>query len=247
MATNRNIQMNYFNGVDYDVLNPRTTVGNISDWNSAIYSKGEVDSKINTVNSSINNVNSKVGNLQYSLELIVSGCVFNVPAKSTGGLFTFPFNLLEQMNGYEGLYVITSFSYLTQSMGDLTQTPLYSFAFEGNGRYFYFYHTFGKNVGESVTKNFFVPIVNTPTPHYSTGIIVFYGQSFYCGENSNTGLPFSAKVSGNGISLFQTFSSYNTTTFRIRSLYANNPYPKDFQPGISGTISFYKYKYIINS
>ena len=68
MATNRNIQMNYFNGVDYDMLNPRTTVGNISDWNSVIYSKGEVDSKDSTIQS---NLMGEISNIQNSLDSIL--------------------------------------------------------------------------------------------------------------------------------------------------------------------------------
>ena len=43
MATNRNIQMNYFNGVDYDVLNPSTVMGQINDWSEYVYGKDIVD------------------------------------------------------------------------------------------------------------------------------------------------------------------------------------------------------------
>ena len=68
MATNRNIQMNYFNGVDYDVLNPRTTIGNISDWNSAIYSKSEIDSKDSALQSTLMN---QISSVQNSLDSIL--------------------------------------------------------------------------------------------------------------------------------------------------------------------------------
>ena len=97
MATNRNIQMNYFNGIDYDVLNPRTTVGNISDWNSAIYSKSEVDSKINTVNS-------KVGDLKITFSYIAN-CVFNISANASVVYVNAPFNLSKEISGYNGFYI----------------------------------------------------------------------------------------------------------------------------------------------
>ena len=54
-------------------------------------------------------------------------------------------------------------------------------------------------------------------------------------------------ISNNGISLFQKFGSYATTDFGIEALYRSPTYPKEFRSGMTGTISFYKYKYIINS
>lgn len=48
MATNRNIQMNYFNGVDYDVLNPSTVMNQINDWGDFVYGKSEVDNLLSS-------------------------------------------------------------------------------------------------------------------------------------------------------------------------------------------------------
>ena len=39
MATNRNIQMNYYNGTDYDVLYPQSTIAQISNLQSSLNSK----------------------------------------------------------------------------------------------------------------------------------------------------------------------------------------------------------------
>lgn len=50
-----NIEMNYFNGTEYDQLKPNTVMNNISDWNDYIYSKNEVDESIETISDKINN------------------------------------------------------------------------------------------------------------------------------------------------------------------------------------------------
>lgn len=41
----KNIEINYNNGLGYDVLYPYTTLSNITDWSDSIYSKDEVYSK----------------------------------------------------------------------------------------------------------------------------------------------------------------------------------------------------------
>ena len=50
MGTVKNVEMNYFNGVDYDVLRPEIGLENVSDFNnymeSNYYDKSEIDSKI---------------------------------------------------------------------------------------------------------------------------------------------------------------------------------------------------------
>ena len=43
MGTVKNVEMNYFNGTDYDVIRPETVLENVSDWADSIYSKEEVD------------------------------------------------------------------------------------------------------------------------------------------------------------------------------------------------------------
>ena len=49
MGTVKNVEMNYFNGADYDVIRPNILLGNVSDWVNRIYSKGEVDAFINSI------------------------------------------------------------------------------------------------------------------------------------------------------------------------------------------------------
>ena len=49
----RNIEMNYLNGSGYEQLYPRTNMSNISDWNSYVYSKAQVDGNISSVNNSL--------------------------------------------------------------------------------------------------------------------------------------------------------------------------------------------------
>ena len=41
-----NIEMNSFNGSSYDQLYPQTLINNISNWNSVIYSKEEIDTTV---------------------------------------------------------------------------------------------------------------------------------------------------------------------------------------------------------
>ena len=57
---NYNIQMQYYNGGGYDILYPNIPLSSVSDWNSNIYSKSEVDSTINSINTKISNIQSFV-------------------------------------------------------------------------------------------------------------------------------------------------------------------------------------------
>lgn len=80
----KNIEMNYFNGNEYEVLYPSVTMGNIGDWNDYVYSKSKVDNIINPIRSTANTalstaqqaqstanrVSSKIGN--YSVTKIGS-------------------------------------------------------------------------------------------------------------------------------------------------------------------------------
>ena len=49
MGTVKNVEMNYFNGADYDVIRPNILLGNVSDWTNSIYSKAEVNALINSI------------------------------------------------------------------------------------------------------------------------------------------------------------------------------------------------------
>ena len=62
-----NVQMQYFNGSSYDSLYPSTYLNNITNWNNSIYSKGEVDGKINSINSNISSINSQISSLTSSV------------------------------------------------------------------------------------------------------------------------------------------------------------------------------------
>lgn len=46
MGTVKNVEMNYFNGIDYDIIRPNIGLSNVSDWESNLYSKNEIDNKI---------------------------------------------------------------------------------------------------------------------------------------------------------------------------------------------------------
>lgn len=55
-----NIEMNSYDGSQYNQLYPRTLLNNVTDWNGSIYSKSEVDSTINSINTKISNIQSFV-------------------------------------------------------------------------------------------------------------------------------------------------------------------------------------------
>ena len=48
MSTQRNIQIQYFNGTDYDVLNPSTVMSQISDWSEFVYGKDTINSLLSS-------------------------------------------------------------------------------------------------------------------------------------------------------------------------------------------------------
>ena len=54
----KNIEMNYYNGSAYEVLYPQTLLNNVENWEQNIYSKAQIDSKINSINNEINNLES---------------------------------------------------------------------------------------------------------------------------------------------------------------------------------------------
>lgn len=59
----RNIEMNYYNGSNYEVLYPSVMMNNIGDWNSKVYSKSEIDSKVSEVNTTVTNLEDKMTNI----------------------------------------------------------------------------------------------------------------------------------------------------------------------------------------
>ena len=45
--------MQYYDGSEYQVLNPKTNLNQISDWKNSIYNKSEIDSKLSNINSTL--------------------------------------------------------------------------------------------------------------------------------------------------------------------------------------------------
>lgn len=57
----KNIEMNYKVSDGYEILYPNILLANVTDWNTSIYSKSEIDSKISTINDDINNAQMNPG------------------------------------------------------------------------------------------------------------------------------------------------------------------------------------------
>lgn len=70
-----NVEMSYFNGSGYDQLYPRSKMSNISDWNSYVYSKSQVDSNISSINGRIDTINNTISDMQNDITTISSNYV----------------------------------------------------------------------------------------------------------------------------------------------------------------------------
>ena len=46
MGTIKNVEINYFNGVDYDIIRPEISLENVNDWTNSLYNKTEVNGLI---------------------------------------------------------------------------------------------------------------------------------------------------------------------------------------------------------
>ena len=64
----KNIEMNYFNGSGYEQLYPRSKMSNISDWNSYVYSKDEINQFINK-NGTVKFESDLLVNTEYYIDL----------------------------------------------------------------------------------------------------------------------------------------------------------------------------------
>lgn len=58
-----NIEMQYYDGSEYQILNPKTNLNQVSDWNNSIYNKSEIDSKISTINSTVTSLQNSVNSM----------------------------------------------------------------------------------------------------------------------------------------------------------------------------------------
>ena len=97
-----NIEMNYFNGSGYDQLYPRTNMSNISDWNSYVYSKNQVDEDISSLNSTIGSLQSTVSSLNNKVDSITSNfSVSNIGSFRLTTSRTTLFNANNYINNYQ--------------------------------------------------------------------------------------------------------------------------------------------------
>ena len=72
MGTVKNVEMNYFNGADYDVIYPQSLLENITDWENDIYDKTQIDDIKSELQNNITTVSQTpsgwedIGNFQGS-------------------------------------------------------------------------------------------------------------------------------------------------------------------------------------
>ena len=79
-----NIEMNSFDGSQYNQLYPRTLLNNVTDWNGSIYSKSEVDSELNSVSTNFNSKISTITGQISSLNRTVTSLSNTVSTFSAG-------------------------------------------------------------------------------------------------------------------------------------------------------------------
>ena len=94
---NYNIEMQYYNGSEYDVLYPNIPISAVSDWNDNVYSKDEI--------------NNKIGNASYSMDLFGTYIV-TATKTDTGGSTLLPDNLYDGIfeREYDGFYFIINYT-----------------------------------------------------------------------------------------------------------------------------------------
>lgn len=79
-----NIEMNSFDGSQYNQLYPRTLLNNVTDWNGSIYSKSEIDSELNSVSTNFNSKISTITGQISSLNRTVTSLSNTVSTFSAG-------------------------------------------------------------------------------------------------------------------------------------------------------------------
>lgn len=75
---NYNIEMNYYNGNSYDILQPKTILNNISDWQNSIYSKTEIDSKISIIQQELDSFTPTSNNYITSTRITITESLHKV-------------------------------------------------------------------------------------------------------------------------------------------------------------------------
>lgn len=115
MATNRNIQMNYYNGTDYDVLYPQSVIAQIENLQNILDSKLNLSGGLMT--GALNLSRDPKGNLEAATKQYVDN-------KSTSSVYTY-------IN--HGNYTGTGASSNTINFGTTTTNWLYVMFDDGRG------------------------------------------------------------------------------------------------------------------
>ena len=64
-----NIEMNSYDGSQYNQLYPRTLLNNVTDWSNTLYTKTEIDNQKNEIMNAINETSPENGDLLTSAEI----------------------------------------------------------------------------------------------------------------------------------------------------------------------------------
>ena len=217
---NYNIQMQYFNGSEYDVLYPNIPLSAVNDWNDNIYSKNEI--------------NNKIGNANYSMNLIGTYIVKS-SRNDTGGSTSLPniFNTIFDEE-YEGFYFVIN--YMTNIDRSI---PFYILKLED----FSICPIYGTNNTEfSIV--IFLPIVAKTIRYSNEKYLV--ANSFYTINNSGE-LLVTAEVRTNNsmgyIDLLQMGEVTTNQKLRLTGIRQNS-----FNSvSCTATVSIYKYKLNLNT
>lgn len=67
MGTIKNVEINYFNGVDYDIIRPEISLENVNDWTNSLYNKTEVNGLILQIQEDLNSFINQTGNLKVEI------------------------------------------------------------------------------------------------------------------------------------------------------------------------------------
>lgn len=67
-----NIEMNQFDGSQYNQLYPRTLLNNVTDWSNTLYTKTEIDNQKNEIMNAINETSPENGSLLASAEIQIN-------------------------------------------------------------------------------------------------------------------------------------------------------------------------------
>ena len=170
-----NIQMNYYDGSNYQELNPKTLLANVSDYNNYLYTKTEVDSIKNTLQDNIDNKIDGINKFSFNTSFSVvstsattargnvrfadyiynySKIIIDCSSASLSGNYYFSFFDLEGVGPNKNELIVyeimnsdtTNYVYFSYSYGTLTS--LYCFTTLSTTRYMDY--EIGGNVNGSI-------------------------------------------------------------------------------------------------